>query len=114
VSCCHYIAVILAIETRCTGKEAYHLFQGALIGGITSAVGSCWLTIGSFTMTKIPHPILPSLSIDGCTQPNNLTFHNYDVTNSSSAYRFSDESPVNATMTYFRPPLTSQTIEVTF
>jgi len=76
------------------------LFQGALIGGITSLAGSLWLTFGSIMM-KQRHPTLPPLSTDRCTMTNNLTYSDYKNTNFSSINQFFDESPINATMTYF-------------
>src|SRR6218665_165897 len=86
------------------------ILQGALVGGATGLVFSVWLTTGSL-MRKRRHPILPPLSIDECTAASNLTFPNYYDTNSSSVFHFTDEPPVNSTMTFLSPP-TNQTISV--
>src|SRR6218665_4119876 len=59
-------------------------------------------------MMKQRHPTLPPLSTDGCTMTNNLTYSNYKNTNFSSIF---DESPINATMTYFQQ-VRNQTIGV--
>src|SRR6218665_3253661 len=71
-----------------------------------------WLTFGSIMM-KHKHPTLPPLRTDRCMMTNNLTFPEYyNDTNSSSIFRYFDESPINATMTYFHP-VNNQTIGVT-
>jgi len=59
-------------------------------------------------MMKQRHPTLPPLSTDGCTMTNNLTYSDYKNTNFSSIF---DESPINATMTYFQQ-VRNQTIGV--
>jgi len=48
------------------------------------------MSFGSMVMKK-KHNTLPPLSTDGCTMTNNLTFHNYNGSDSSSIVDFLDE-----------------------
>src|SRR6218665_1079441 len=88
----YYTIIILLYRARHI-KPSSFLFQGALIGGITSLAGSLWLTFGSM-MLKRSYPTFPPLSTDRCTMTNNLTYSNYKNTNSSSIKHFFDESPI--------------------
>src|SRR6218665_3786358 len=82
-----YSTIILYYNRARHIRPSSFLFQGALIGGITSLACSLWLTFGSM-MLKRSYPTFPPLSTDRCTLTNNLTYSNYNDTNSNAIVHF--------------------------